>query len=499
MELFGWVFNKKDTKKEILKTFQLENDPSTEMVGAAGNGIVAQDYNLVTIPESEVELINTYRNMARMADVDLALTEIRNEVFIFDVVGKRAFDIMFLPDCDISTTIQDKIKTEFVNLYNIIDFHNTGINLFMDWYIDGRLFIYKILDQDNPKSGIRKIIPIDPLKIKKIREVPQPDANGTVDINKIIEYFVYVERYDDINTLSKVQLGSGLKISADSMSYCDSGLYNKKTRDVIGYLYKAIGPYNNLKLMEDSLVIYRVARAPERRIIYVDVGNLPKNKAEQYVHDMMNRFKTKLVYDSKTGNIVDRKNILSMVEDFWLPRRDGKGTEIETLPGGENLGVTEDVEYFKDKFFKSLSVPFNRFSRDGAIPFMFGRSVEIDRDEYRFKKSIDRLRQRFVNGIIGDLLKSQLLLKNIITENDWNTMKNQIQWIYAEDNNFVEYKEAEILANRVGLIDSMDPYVGKYFDYKWILQTVLKYTDKQIEDMTKQKEEADAIAAEAEL
>ena len=250
--------------------------------------------------------------------------------------------------------------------------------------------------------------------------------------------------------------------------------------------------------MEDSLVIYRVARAPERRIIYVDVGNLPKNKAEQYVHDMMNRFKTKMVYDSKTGNIVDRKNILSMVEDFWLPRRDGKGTEIETLPGGENLGVTEDVEYFKDKFYKSLNVPMNRFSKEGSMPFMFGRSVEIDRDEYRFKKFVDRLRQRFVNTVFGDLLRSQLLLKNIITENDWGSIKNQIQWLYAEDNNFVEYKEAEMLANRIGLIDTMDPYVGKYFDYKWVLQNVLKYSDKQIEDMTKQKEETEAAELEAE-
>jgi hypothetical protein len=484
MNIFGYTITK-NKKIGKLEAFQIESDPSSEVLGANAAGVMLYNYDLVTVPENEAELIRTYRRIAMSPDVDLALTEIRNEIFIFDVTGRRAIDLGFTNDSKLSESVKSKIVEEFVNLYSIIDFNNSGLSLFMDWYIDGKMFLHKVIDTSKPKEGIKKIIPIDPLKIKKIREVPIPDANGIYNAADVVEYYIYVDTPDGIGKASYAEINRGLKINPDAISYSDSGIYDKNSNTVLGHLYKAIVPFNNLRLMEDSLIVYRVSRAPERRVIYVDVGSLPKNKAEQYMRDLMNRFKNKLVYDSRTGSIVDRKNILSMIEDYWLPRRDGgRGTEITTLPGGENLGIVDDVTYFRNKLYQSLNVPVSRFQDDPPV-FSFGKGTEINRDEYRFKKFIDRLRQRFM-FLFEDLLKTQLLLKNVITEKDWDAIRRSLQWEYAEDNNFVEYKESEILNNRINTLTQIDPFVGKYFTKDWVLRNVLKFSDEEAKQVNKE-------------
>jgi hypothetical protein len=484
MNIFGYTITK-NKKIGKLDAFQVEADPSSEVLGAGAAGVMSYNYDLVTVPENEAELIRTYRRIAMSPDVDLALAEIRNEIFIFDVTGRRAIDLGFTSDSKLSEAVKSKITEEFINLYSTIDFNNNGLSLFMDWYVDGKMFLHKVIDTSKPKDGIKKIIPIDPLKIKKIKEVPVPDTNGIYNAADVVEYYIYVDTPDGIGKASIAEINRGLKIHPDAISYSDSGIYDKNSNTVLGHLYKAIVPFNNLRLMEDSLIVYRVSRAPERRVIYVDVGNLPKNKAEQYMRDLMNRFKNKLVYDSRTGSVVDRKNILSMIEDYWVPRRDGgRGTEISTLPGGENLGIVEDVTYFKNKLYQSLNVPISRF-QDEPPTFVFGKGTEINRDEYRFKKFIDRLRQRFMS-LFEDLLRTQLLLKNVITDQDWEIIRRSLQWEFAEDNNFVEYKESEILNNRINTLTQIDPFVGKYFTKDWVLRNVLKFSDEEAKMISKE-------------
>jgi hypothetical protein len=498
MNIFGYTITK-DQKAGKLDTFQIETDSAAEVLGVNTAGVMLYSYDLVTVPENEAELIRTYRRIAMSPEIDMALGEIKNEVFIFDVPGRRAVDIGFTSDSKLSESVKKKISEEFINIYNIVDFNNVGISLFMDWYIDGKMFLHKVIDTSKPKEGIKKVIPIDPLKIKKVREIPKPDKNGIYNVADVVEYYVFVDTPGGISKASLSEINRGLKIQPDAISYSDSGIYDKNANCVLSYLHKAIVPFNNLRLMEDSLIIYRVSRAPERRVIYVDVGNLPKNKAEQYVRDLMNRFKNKLVYDSKTGSVVDRKNVLSMIEDYWLPRREGgRGTEISTLPGGENLGIVDDVNYFKTKLYQSLNVPISRFQTDSSPTFVFGKGVEINRDEYRFKKFIDRLRQRFML-LFEDLLRTQLLLKKVITEQDWETIRRCIQWNFAEDNNFVEYKESEILNNRIQTLTSIDPFVGKYFTREWVMKNVLRMNDEEIRKIEQEYPENSEKGAENEL
>lgn len=497
LSIFGYQLVKdsdRADKGEKLETFELEKDTAVEIEQNQMGGVYAYAYDSVAIPTTEIETIKTYRNIARNADVDLVLNEIRNEVFIFDVPGKKAVDVGFPSSSAIvSKAVQKKIHDEFDELYSMMDFRERGLEYFDKWYIDGKIHLHKVVDKDK-KAGIKQIVLIDPLKIKRVKEVPKRDEKGVYDLNKVVEYFVYT----DTPEAAKVGSGQatiGLKIQKDAITYCDSGIY--EDNKVQGFLHKAIVPFNNLKLLEESLLIYRVSRAPERRVIYVDVGNLPKNKAEQYVRDLMNKFRNKLVYDSKTGGLADKKNVLSMMEDYWLPRRDGgKGTEITTLPGGENLGVIADVEYFSNKLSDALNVPSARFSPQ-APTFVFGKGTEVNRDEYRFKKFIDRLRNRFIT-IFEDILRTQLLLKNIITEADWADIKDEMFWVYAEDNNFVEFKESETLNNRINTLAQIDPFVGKYFSREWALQTVMKMTDKEIAEMDKQIDSEAAMMAKRE-
>ncbi|MDD5150601.1 MAG: portal protein [Flavobacterium sp.] len=500
MELFGISFGKdKEDKKikrnePVLKAFEIEDTSATDVLAYGNGGVIAYDYNSSTVPNNEVELIENYRSLAKYAEVDLAIQEIQNEFLVHDVPNKKAIELDFKDTSKISDNIKKKINEEYDNIYSILDFKSIGNQLFYDWYVDGKLFLHKIIDDENPKNGIQKVIQIDPCKIKKIRVIPQKDRTGITDINKILEYYIYVPSVDNIFRANETELGNGLRINAEAISYIDSNLYDKKMKMVIGDLNKVLIPYNNLRLMEESLLIYRVSRAPERRVIYVDVGNLPKQTAEQYVQNLMNRFKNKLVYDSKTGSVLDRKNILSMVEDYWLPRRDGKGTEIDTLPGGENLGVTTDVEYFRNIFYKTLNVPFSRFSLDQSSAFVFGRAAEIARDEFRFKKFINKKRQQFVE-LFFDILRTQLILKGIITEIEWDSISRDIQWIFTEDNNYIQYKETELLNSKLETLAAIDPFVGKYVDKDFVLKTIFRFTDEQIKNMNITTPEEDAKAA----
>jgi hypothetical protein len=486
MELFGYTITKKEQSGK-LEAFQIAGDSAVDVASFGSTGVMSYNFDLVTVPQGEVELIKTYRRISLSPDIDLALGEIKNEAFIFDVPGRRAFEPSFTTECELSDQLKEKISEELGNIYNVLDFNNNGVDLFMDFYIDGRIYLHKVIDKSKPKEGIQKIIPIDPIKMKKVRELPPADNKGIYDITKIKEYYIFQDFIDSsTSTVSPTLSGSGLLISPDAIAYADSGLRDKDSNAVIGYLYKAIIPYNNLKLMEDSSIVLRVSRAPDRRVFYVDTGNLPKVKAEQYMKDLMNRFKTKMVYDSKTGSVVDRRSVLSMVEDYWMPRREGgRGTEIQTLDGSDSIGVIADLEYFRGKLYQSLNVPASRF-KDEPASFSFGKSTEINRDEYRFKKFLNRVRQRFMY-VFEDLLRTQLILKKIISPEDWDGIRRELQWNYTEDNAFVEYKESEIMMNRVETLQAIDPFVGRYYTEDWVLKNIMHYSADEIANLEKYK------------
>lgn len=485
-KFFGVSLKAEKPTAELL-TFDVDHEDGSTEVTTASGGIVGFASNLYQLPVGEIELIKTYRQLSITSDIERVLNELRNEIFIFDSEVKKAIEISFNEGDNhgkISTSTLNKIRDEFNYLYNLVDFQRKGIELFDRWYIDGRLFLHKIVDSSKLKDGIQKVIRIDPLKIKRVVEYPPPNKEGVYDLNLIKSYYVF----SDVSNVFDRSLTRFMVINKDAISYVDSGIYDQETGMALSFLWKSIVPYNNMKMMEEALMIYRIVRSPERRVFYINVGNLSKPKAEQYIRELMAKFKNRLVYDSKTGSIVDKKNIMSMVEDFWLPRRDdGKGTEIVSLPGATNLGSIDDVELFKKKFMDSMSVPSSRF-RDDAAPFVFGRSTETSRDEYRFKKYIDRLRNRFMI-IFEDMLRTQLLLKKIIVESDWEDIKKIIVWDFAEDNNFVQWKDAEVLNSQVETLAAIDPFVGKYFTRAWVLKNVMKLSDDVIKTMLDEAEE----------
>ena len=511
-EIFGFTIQKK-TAKEELRVLELDSDQggATTITTAEGSpGMTFEagvqtglDADSAMVPADEVEKIRKYREIAMTSEVDEALTEIRNEVFIFDVPGKRAFDIDFSDDDDKapSPAIQKKIVEQFAYLYDITDFHDRGIEYFNHWYVDSRIHFQKVVDQKKPQDGIKKIQFLEPLNIRKVRVVKKDPATGTIDLNKIVEYFIYARKFDPTMKFGVTNVvdyesvpGSALKIRSDAICTADSGLRDANTGKIIGYLDKAIVPYNNLKMMEDSMVIFRVVRAPQRRAIYVDVGQLQKNKADSYMKEIMARFKNRMTYDAKTGMLSDRRNVMSMIEDYWLPRREGgKGTEITTLDGQDASGALEEVEYYRDKLWRALGVPRSRFG-ENAQSFVFGKGIEIQRDEYRFKKFLDNLRRYFLEWF-EDLLKTQLVLKKIITEDEWDDIRRTFFWTFAEDNAFVEYKESEIINNRINTLAAIDPYVGKYFTVDWVRKKVLRQTDLEIKAENDQmaKEEKEGI------
>jgi hypothetical protein len=416
-------------------------------------------------------LIMKYRGVSMHPEVDMAIEDIVNE----SIVGGEEPVSVKMDNLDASESIKKQIREEFDNVIGMMNFTELGHDMFRRWYVDGRLYHHIVVDESNLKAGIKDIRPIDAARIRKVKQVKkQKDpATGANLVKKVDEYFIYEEKPG--------QQSSGVKLSLDSVSYITSGLLDEKRQKVLSYLHKALKPINQLRMMEDSLVIYRLARAPERRIFYIDVGNLPRGKAEQYMKDIMTRYRNKLVYDASTGEIKDDRKHQSLLEDFWLPRREGgKGTEISTLPGGDNLGQIEDILYFQKKLYRSLNVPMNRLEQEQQ--FSLGRATEISRDELKFQKYIDRLRTRFGYLFLG-ILKTQLTLKGVITEDDWSKMRNHIVIDFARDNHFTELKDSELLRERIQTLDAMRDYIGEYFSKEWVQKNVLHFTDDDIDNM----------------
>ena len=434
---------------------------------------------------NEYELITRYREMVLQPECDSAVDDVVNETICgnFEDVPIA----VELSNLKVSDKIKKLIREEFDEILRLLDFDNRSYEIFRRWYVDGRLFFHKVIDPKNPRGGLVELRYVDPRKIRKVTEYERkkPDEYRSQDLNQQLtqqsaSYFLYNPKG------LRNATNQGMKIAPDSISYCHSGVQDLNKNLVLSHLHKAIKAVNQLRMIEDSLVIYRLSRAPERRIFYIDVGNLPKNKAEQYLREVMGRYRNKLVYDAQTGEIKDDKKFMSMLEDFWLPRREGgRGTEITTLPGGQNLGELEDVKYFQKKLYKALNVPGSRLETETT--FNIGRAAEITRDEVKFQKFVARLRKRFSELFI-DLLKTQLILKGIVTLEDWEEMKEHIQFDYIADNYFTELKEIEIRNERMNEVNQMDPYVGKYFSIDHIRRHVLKQTDVEIKEIDKQIE-----------
>ena len=482
-ELFGFEIKSKDKKKR--KTFVTpENlDGATQVVEGGGvyghyldTGIDAKDENV---------LIQKYREMSMSQEVDLAISDVVNEAVVHED-GKTTISLS-LDNVEQSDGIKTKISNEFKSILKLLDFNKTGSDLFKKWYVDGKLYHHIIIDKNKVKDGIKELVPIDALNIQKIDEVKK-EKDPVTNVEMVVdtqEYFVYTPSQSNQSFINTA--GSELvRVAPDSISYVHSGMVDNQKQIIIGYLYKSIKPYNQLRMIEDSLVIYRLARAPERRIFYIDVGNLPKLKAEQYLRSVMDKYKQKVIYNASTGEVEDQKKQMSMLEDFWLPRRDGgRGTEISTLPSGQNLGEIEDIEYFRKKLYQSLSVPISRIEGTEQTAFNLGRASEINRDEIKFAKFIAKLRHRF-SHLFTDLLRIQLILKGIINEEDWFEIKDDIDYIWTIDSHFSELKNNEIIRERFEILQTMEEYIGKFVSKEWVQKNILKQTEEDIKQMQKQ-------------
>lgn len=488
--LFGFTISRDQTEQEksVQQSFTPPNsdDGALTIQSAAYYGTYV---DLDGTAKNEVELISRYREMAMQPEIESAIDDIVNEAIVQDDDG-RITDIV-LDDLKQPEKIKKAIKEEFNTILRLFNYKNMAQDIFRRYYIDGRLYYHIIIDKENPIEGIKELRYIDPRKLRKVREIKkQKDERTGVEIlNTINEYYIF---NDKVVSGSSSNYGPvGVRITTDSIVSIVSGLMDARRAVVLSYLHKAIKPLNQLRMIEDATVIYRISRAPERRIFYIDVGNLPKLKAEQYLRDIMVKYKNKLVYDANTGEVRDDRKFLSMMEDFWLPRREGgKGTEITTLPGGQNLGELEDVKYFQKKLYGSLSVPVSRLEPNQA--FSLGRTTEITRDELKFSKFVDRLRNKF-SDVFNQALRVQCVLKGICTAEEFDSFKENIHYNFIQDNNFSELKEAELMTNRLTLLSAIDPYTGRYFSQEWIQQNVLRLTDDEIETMNaqidKEKEE----------
>ena len=422
------------------------------------------------------QLIMKYRGNAMHPEVDMAIEDIVNE----SITGSELQQTLDLNMEDVKAPdrIKKVIKEEFDSIYGMLNFKELGHDIYRRWYIDGRMYHHLVINEKNPKEGIVEIRPIDAAKMRKVKKVKKKKdpITGADVIEKTEEFFIYQEKPGSST--------NGVKMTTDSVSYVTSGLLSEDRKKIISFLHKALKPINQLRMMEDALVIYRLARAPERRIFYIDVGNLPRGKSEQYMKDIMAKYRNKLVYDAKTGEIRDDRKHMSMLEDFWLPRREGgRGTEISTLPGGENLGQIEDIVYFQKKVYRSLNVPINRLEQESQ--FSLGRSTEINRDELKFQKFIDRLRMRFAHLFYG-ILKKQLVLKGICTEEDWESWKNDITVDFVKDNHFTELRDIEVLRERIQTLDMVQNYVGEYYSKEWVQKNILMLSDEDVENMKKE-------------
>ena len=475
MQIFGFEIARKKEASQLTVIAPTNDDGALTVNSAAG--YYAQVINLDATVKSENDLIRRYREVAQYSDCDSAIDDIVNEAIVADEENKPVK--ILLDDLKVSSGIKKKIEEEFENVLRLLKFEERSHDIFRNWYVDGRLYYQILVDEKNPKGGIVELRQVDPRKIRKIKNVEkQKNENGVEIIKRVEEYYIY---NDKGITEGSIQ---GIRLPVDSVIYVGSGVIDSNSGLMMSHLHKSIKIVNQLKMMEDALVIYRISRAPERRIFYVDVGNLPKLKAEQYVNDLMNKFRNKVVYDATTGEVRDDRKHLSMMEDFWMPRREGgKGTEITTLPGGQTLGQIEDIEYFQNKLYQSLNVPSTRLQKTDG--FNLGRSSEITRDEIKFTKFVQRIRKKFAHLFL-EALKIQLVLKGVINIDDWDNMVQDIRFDYLRDNHFSELKEAEIMQGRLNILATMDPFVGKYYSPTYVKKNILKLTDEEIQEIDKE-------------
>ena len=503
-KLFGFSISDKEKKSSsLLSPVPPSNEDGVD--NYISSGFYGQYVDIEGVYKTEYDLMRRYREMAVHPEADAAIEDVVNEALVSDLYDSPIE--IELSNVNASDKVKDKIREEFKGIKEMMDFDKKAHEVFRNWYIDGRLYYLKVIDVKKPEEGIKEIRYINPMKIKFVRKERKQKGNemmgpqGPSDMKKAIypeidEYYVYTPKPNYPTTMFAAGGGRGndktsIKIAKDSITYVTSGLFDRNKGTCLSYLHKAIKALNQLRMIEDSLVIYRLSRAPERRIFYIDVGNLPKVKAEQYLKEVMSRYRNKLVYDASTGEVRDDRKFMSMLEDFWLPRREGgRGTEITTLPGGQNLGELADIEYFQKKLYRALGVPESRIANDGG--FNLGRSSEILRDELKFSKFVGRLRKRFAN-MFTDFLRTQLILKNIIAPEDWDEISDHIQYDFLYDNQFAELKETELLEGRLGILAQIEPYIGKYYSQEWVRSKVLRQTETEMkeEDKKIEKEIAD--------
>ena len=494
-QLFGFQINKKVGKRGQSPVPPAADEP----IAVAAGGYYGTYVDTDNQARNEFELIRRYRDMSIHPEVDSAVDEVVNEFVVSDK-NDTPVEIN-LDNLQTGAGVKNKIRNEFEHIKKLLNFDNRAHEIIRSWYIDGRIFYHKVIDLENPKKGITELRYIDPMKIKKVRQkidntpkdsLAKAAIKGTAleyEYGTFVDYYLYNPKgfYKGgvLGPIGDMSLSQGVKIAVDSITFIPSGLQDLNKRMTMSFLHKAIKSLNQLRMIEDALVIYRLSRAPERRIFYIDVGNLPKIKAEQYLRDVMARYRNKLVYDSNTGEMRDDKKHMSMLEDFWLPRREGgRGTEITTLPGGQNLGELKDVEYFRKKLYNSLNLPPSRLTDDNK-GFNLGKTTEVLRDELKFTKFIGRLRKRF-SELFQDILKTQLILKGVIAPDDWDDMKEHIQYDFLFDNHFNELKEIEMMNMRMGTVTQMDPFVGKYYSIEHVRRQILNQTDKDFKEMDKQ-------------
>jgi len=478
-QLFGFQITRASKEKGEQASFVL---PDPEDGATTSAGFYSEFIDIEGQTKSESDLIRRYRSTSEHPECDLAIEDIVNESVNTDEL--KASVSLNVDNLPYSHKIKARVREEFQQVLHLLDFNNKAHDLFRRWYIDGRLHFHKIIDEEEPQKGIQELRYIDALKIKRVRKVDKDvTKKGSPTVKVLEDYYVYNEGGAVSTSNTSSAIGGTLKITADAIANCPSGLFDPSKALVRSYLHKAIKPVNQLRMIEDAVVIYRIARAPERRIFYIDVGNLPKVKAEQYLKDVMNRYRNKLVYNASTGEVKDDRQQMSMLEDFWLPRREGgRGTEITTLPGGSNLGEIDDILYFQKKLYRSLNIPISRLETESG--FNMGRGAEITRDEVKFTKFVQKLRKKF-NYLFNNILKTQLILKGVVAEEDWLSIKENLSYEYMKDGHYAEMRDMDLLKDRLDVLNTIEPFIGQYFSKKYVQKQVFRMSDDEIESMQK--------------